>query len=31
MNLKYPCILWKPLKLLLALQNRIEDENATIK
>jgi hypothetical protein len=31
MNLKYPCNLWKPLKLLLTLQNTIEDENATIK
>ncbi len=31
MNLKYPCNFLKPLKLLLILQNRIKDENATIK
>jgi len=31
MNLKYPCNLWKLLKLLLTLQNRILDENVAIK
>ncbi len=31
MNMKYPCNLWKPLEPLLTLQNRIEDENVTIK
>jgi hypothetical protein len=30
MNLEYPCNLI-PLKLLLTLQNKIKDENATIK
>jgi len=27
MNLKYPCNLWKLLKLLLTIKNRILDEN----
>jgi hypothetical protein len=31
MNLKYPCNLWKPLKLFLTLKNWIEDEDVTIK
>jgi len=31
MNLKYPCNLWKPLKILLRLQNMMEDENVVIK
>jgi hypothetical protein len=31
MDLKYPCNLWKPLKLLLTLRNMIENENFAIK
>jgi hypothetical protein len=31
MNLKYPCNLWKPIELLLTVQNMMEDENIVIK
>jgi hypothetical protein len=31
MNLKHPCNLWKPLKMLLILQKSIKDENVAIK
>jgi hypothetical protein len=31
MNKKYPCNLWKHLKLLLTLQNMMEDENIVLK
>jgi hypothetical protein len=31
MNLKYPCNLWKFLKLLLTLQKEIKNKNVTIK
>jgi hypothetical protein len=31
MNLNYPCNFFKLLKLLLTLQNKIKDENDTIK
>jgi hypothetical protein len=31
MNIKYPCHLWKPLKLLLILLNMIKDESVVIK